>query len=84
MSKYSAVISVDGKDQDIIGAIYDSINTDELFYPDNPVKTTVTKSDSSKVVITSASDNMTHLRANLNSTLRLIQTSHASIVESND
>ncbi len=38
-SNYSAKITVDAKDK--TNAIYDSVNTDNEFYPENPVKTTI-------------------------------------------
>ena len=58
-------------------SIYHSINTDNEFYPENPVKTTI-KLDK-KLLITAETDQIAHLRANLNSTLRLIQASYDSI-----
>ena len=72
---YSAKITVDAKDK--TAAIYDSVNTDNEFYPENPVKTKI-KLDK-KLVISAETDQITHLRANLNSTLRLIQASYDSI-----
>ena len=73
--RYSAKITVDAKDKTT--AIYDSVNTDNKFYPENPVKTKI-KLDK-KLVISAETDQITHLRANLNSTLRLIQASYDSI-----
>jgi KEOPS complex subunit Pcc1 len=72
---YSAKIIVDAKDK--TDAIYDSVNTDNEFYPENPVKTKI-KLDK-KLVISAETDQIPHLRANLNSTLRLIQASYDSI-----
>ncbi len=72
---YSAKITVDAKDK--TNAIYDSVNTDNEFYPENPVKTEI-KFDE-KLTILVESDHLPHLRANLNSTLRLIQASYDSI-----
>ena len=72
---YSAKITVDAKDKTT--AIYDSVNTDNEFYPENPVKTKI-KLDKT-LVISVETDQITHLRANLNSTLRLIQASYDSI-----
>ena len=72
---YSAKITVDANDTTT--AIYDSVNTDNEFYPENPVKTKI-KLDK-KLVISVETDQITHLRANLNSTLRLIQASYDSI-----
>ena len=72
---YSAKITVDAKDK--TNAIYDSVNIDNEFYPENPVKTEI-KFDE-KLTILVESVHLTHLRANLNSTLRLIQASYDSI-----
>jgi KEOPS complex subunit Pcc1 len=72
---YSAKIILDAKEN--TKAIFDSVNTDNDFYPENPVKTEI-KFDK-KLTISVESDQLTHLRANLNSTLRLIQASHDSI-----
>ncbi|MBT8242171.1 MAG: hypothetical protein HKO48_01475 [Nitrosopumilus sp.] len=72
---FSAKISVDAKDKS--KAIYDSVNTDNEFYPENPVKTKIEFND--KIVINVETDQLAHLRANLNSTLRLIQASYDSI-----
>jgi len=72
---YSADITVDAKDK--TKAIFDSVNTDNEFYPDNPVKTKI--KFNKKITISVESNQLTHLRANLNSTLRLIQASHDTI-----
>jgi len=72
---FSAKIIVDAKDK--TKAIFDSVNTDNEFYPDNPVKTQITFDE--KITIGVETDQLTHLRANLNSTLRLIQASYDSI-----
>jgi KEOPS complex subunit Pcc1 len=72
---FSAKIIVDAKDK--TKAIFDSVNTDNEFYPENPVKTQIIFDE--KITIAVESDQLTHLRANLNSTLRLIQASYDSI-----
>ena len=72
---FSAKIIVDAKDK--TKAIFDSVNTDNEFYPDNPVKTQICFDE--KITIAVETDQLTHLRANLNSTLRLIQASYDSI-----
>jgi len=72
---YSAKIIIDAKDK--TKAIYDSVNIDNDFYPENPVKTEI-KFDE-KMIILVESNHLPHLRANLNSTLRLIQASYDSI-----
>ena len=58
-------------------AIFDSISIDEKYYPENPVKTSINFKD--KIRIEIKSKQISHIRANLNATLRLIQTSHDSI-----
>ena len=58
-------------------AIFDSVSTDNKFYPENPTKTRITFNKKIKIEI--ESDQIPHLRANLNSTLRLIQASYDSI-----
>ncbi len=81
---FSAKIIIDAKDK--TKAIYDSVNIDNKFYPENPVKTEI-KFDE-KITILVESEHLPHLRANLNSTLRLIQASYDSIesvkIQSND
>ncbi len=72
---FSAKIIVDAKDK--TKAVYDSVNTDNKFYPENPVKTQI-KFDK-KITITVESNHLPHLRANLNSTLRLVQASYDTI-----
>ena len=72
---FSAKILVDAKDK--TKAVYDSVNTDNEFYPENPVKTQI-KLDK-KITITVESNHLPHLRANLNSTLRLVQASYDTI-----
>ena len=72
---YSAKVTVDAKDKTT--AIYDSVNTDNEFYPENPVKTKIKLEK--KLVIYVETDQIAHLRANLNSTLRLVQASYDSI-----
>ena len=72
---FSAKITVDAKDK--TKAIFDSVNTDNEFYPENPVKTKIVFNK--KIEISAESQQLTHLRANLNSTLRLIQASYDSI-----
>ncbi len=58
-------------------SIYDSINTDNEFYPENPTKTKI--SLSKEILIELDSEHLPHLRANLNSTLRLLQASYDTI-----
>lgn len=72
---FSAKITVDAKDK--TKAIFESVNTDNEFYPENPVKTKMIFDK--KITIAVETDQLPHLRANLNSTLRLIQASYDSI-----
>lgn len=72
---FSAKIIVDAKDK--TKSIYDSVNTDNEFYPENPVKTQI--NFDKKLIISVESSHLPHLRANLNSTLRLVQASYDSI-----
>jgi len=75
ISNFNAKIIVDAKEK--TKAIFHSINTDNEFYPENPTKTRMTLDD--KITISIDSEHIPHLRANLNSTLRLIQASYDSI-----
>jgi len=76
MSVFSAVIEISAKDK--TKAIFDSISIDNKFYPENPTKTTVSlKKNTLNISINT--DELPHLRANLNSTLRLIQASYDSV-----
>ena len=72
---YSAKITVDAKDKTT--AIYDSVNTDNEFYPENPTKTKI--SLDKEIIIELESNHLPHLRATLNSTLRLLQVSYDTI-----
>ncbi len=74
-SSFNAKIIVDAKEK--TRAIFDSVNTDNEYYPENPTKTTM--SLDKKLEISIDSEHIPHLRANLNSTLRLIQASYDSI-----
>ena len=58
-------------------AIFDSVSTDNKFYPENPTETKI--SYQKKILIQIGSKHIPQLRANLNSTLRLMQASYDSI-----
>lgn len=80
--KFSAKITV--HDNDNTKAIFDSINTDNDFYPENPTRTVMSldkKDDGNNeyITINLDSEQLPHLRANLNSTLRLIQACHDTL-----
>ncbi|MBM3903985.1 MAG: hypothetical protein FJ357_02435 [Thaumarchaeota archaeon] len=75
-SKFSAVLYI--KDKGKTQAIFDSISADNRFYPENPTQTKISiKKDTIHIEITA--DELAHMRANLNSTLRLIQASSDSL-----
>ncbi|MFM8658615.1 MAG: KEOPS complex subunit Pcc1 [Candidatus Nitrosotenuis sp.] len=76
MSKISAIITI--KDKDKTRAIFDSLNADNRFYPENPTKTKLSISQNT-IKIEIKADEIAHLRANLNSTLRLVQASSDSL-----
>ena len=78
MSSFRAKITVDAGDG--TRAIFDSVSADNRFYPENPVRTEIDLDRGLAIVVIRAeSEHLPHLRANLNSTLRLIQASHESI-----
>ena len=58
-------------------SIYQSINIDNEFYPENPTKTKI--SFDKEIIIELESSHLPHLRANLNSTLRLLEASYDTI-----
>ena len=72
---FSAKIIIDAKDK--TDAIHDSVSIDNAFYPENPVKTEIKLDNNLTILVTS--ENLAHLRANLNSTLRLVKASYDSI-----
>ena len=72
---FNAKIEIDAKEK--TKAIYESISTDNKFYPENPTKTEMFCDD--KITILIESDQLAQMRANLNSSIRLIQTSYDSI-----
>ena len=74
-SSFNAKIIVYAKEK--TQAIFDSVNIDNDNYSENPVKTKMILND--KIEISVESENIHHLRANLNSTLRLLSASYNSI-----
>lgn len=76
MSTYSATILVSAKDK--TRAIFDSINVDNKFYPENPTKTEIVL-QKNQLKISIESEELSHMRANINSILRLIQASGDAI-----
>ena len=74
-SNFNAKIEVDAEEK--TSAVFDSVNIDNKFYPENPTKTEMFCSD--KITFLDESNNLAHMRANLNSCIRLIQTGYDSI-----
>ena len=72
---FNAKIEVDAEEK--TDAVFDSVNIDNKFYPENPTKTKMFCSD--KITILIESNQLAQMRANLNSCVRLIQTSYDSI-----
>jgi KEOPS complex subunit Pcc1 len=76
MSAFSGIISINAREK--TKAIFDSINADNKFYPENPTTTKVTLKKN-KLEVSIDSDELSHLRANINSVLRLVQASYDSL-----
>ena len=74
-SKFNAKIEVSAGEK--TNAVFDSINIDNEFYPENPTKTEMFCDD--KITILIEANQLAQMRANLNSCIRLIQTSYDSI-----
>ena len=74
-SKFNAKIEVGAGDK--TNAVFDSINIDNEFYPENPTKTEMFCDE--KITILIEANQLAQMRANLNSCIRLIQTSYDSI-----
>ena len=73
--RFNAKIEIDAEEK--TKAIFKSINIDNKFYPENPTKTVMSCDD--KIIIQIESNQLAHIRANLNSCLRLIHASYNSI-----
>lgn len=74
-SKFSAKVEIFAQEK--TNSIFKSLQTDNKFYSENPTKTKM--SLDKKITILIDAQELSHLRANLNSTLRLVQTSNDSI-----
>lgn len=72
----STVLSIKTKEK--TKAIFDSLSADNRFYPENPTKTKISMKKN-HIHIQIDADELAHLRANLNSTLRLVQASSDSL-----
>ena len=75
ISSFNVKIEIDAEAK--TNAIFDSVNVDNKFYPENPTKTEMFCGD--KITILIESNQLAQIRANLNSSIRLIQTSYNSI-----
>ncbi|MFZ1076131.1 MAG: KEOPS complex subunit Pcc1 [Nitrosotalea sp.] len=74
-SNFSAKIKISAGKKN--KAIFKSLETDNKFYDENPTQTKM--SLDKEITILIDTQELAHLRANLNSTLRLIQTSNDAI-----
>ena len=74
-SNFNVIIEIDAEEK--TNAIFNSVNIDNKFYPENPTKTEMFCND--KITILVESDQLAQMRANLNSCIRLIQTGYDSI-----
>ena len=74
-SSFNAKIEIDAEEK--TSAIFDSVNIDNKFYPENPTKTEIFCND--KITILIESNQLSQMRANLNSSIRLIQIGYDSI-----
>ncbi|SMH72566.1 KEOPS complex subunit Pcc1 [Candidatus Nitrosotalea okcheonensis] len=75
MSNYNAKIEISAGKR--TKSIFHSVETDNKFYDENPTKTNFLLGK--KIMIMIDAQEISHLRANLNSTLRLVQASNDSI-----
>ena len=75
ISNFDVKIEISAEEK--TNAIFDSIEIDNKFYPENPTKTEMFCND--KITILIESNQLAQMRANLNSCIRLIQTSYDSI-----
>ena len=76
-SNYSAKIEISAGKKN--KAIFKSLETDNKFYSENPTQTNMSLGNNITILIDT--QELSHLRANLNSTLRLVQTSN-DVIES--
>lgn len=72
---FKAIVKIDAQEK--TRSLYESILVDNKYYPENPTKTKIEMNK--KLEITLESEHLPHLRANVNSVLRLAQASFASI-----
>ena len=75
ISNFDVKIEISAEEK--TNAIFDSIDIDNKFYPENPTKTEMFCDDGITILI--EANQLAQMRANLNSCIRLIQTSYDSI-----
>lgn len=75
MSKFNAKIQISADKK--TKSIFESLQTDNKFYSENPTKTKMLLDKEITILI--EAQELSHLRANMNSTLRLVQASNDSI-----
>ena len=75
ISIFNTKIEIDAEEK--TDAVFNSVNIDNKFYPENPTKTEMYCGD--KITILIESNQLAQMRANINSCIRLIQTSYDSI-----
>jgi len=75
MSNYNAKVEISADKR--TEAIFRAIEIDDRFYEENPTK--INFSFDEKITIMIEGEEISHLRANLNSILRLVQVSNDSI-----
>lgn len=74
-SRFSATVRISAGKKD--KAIFKSLETDNKFYDENPTSTRISLDGGITILIDA--QELSHLRANLNSTLRLVQASNDAI-----
>ncbi len=74
-SSFNTKIEIDAEEK--TNAVFNSVNIDNKFYPENPTKIEMSCND--KITILIESNQLAQMRANINSCIRLIQTSYDSI-----
>ena len=75
ISSFNTKIEIDAEEK--TDAVFNSVNIDNKFNPENPTKTEMYCGD--KITILIESNQLAQMRANINSCIRLIQTSYDSI-----
>lgn len=74
-SRFSARITVEAGER--TDAVFESLHADNRFYPENPARTEVRPGTPMEITIDAG--HLPHLRAAVNSTLRLVEAGYESI-----